>query len=163
MGQLASANFLAAVPTGPSMEGTATGVTAFSGLSFTTSAGSLKAAKVACASAWGIWAYQAAFRSCTPGVASKTALILSSGAAASIFAKAIVTSSWIFFKGGTKSGPVASTFFFLCACTASFTSLGSNLTLNSKIDFENSFVVGTPAMYVSSTSVTTQSVAFTIG
>merc|ERR1712137_26517 len=97
----------------------------------------------------------------TPGVASKTALILSLGAAANIFAKAIVTSSW-FFKGVTKSGPMASS-AFLCACTASFTSLGSNLTLKSKMAFENSFVVGTLAMYLSSTSVVAQSVAFTIG
>merc|ERR1719330_1319424 len=131
------------------------------GLACTACASSLNATKVASASAFGIWAYQAPLRSATPGVASNTALILSLGAAANILARAIVTSSW-FFRGVTKLGPIAST-AFLCADTASFTSFGSKLTLRSSTALTNSLDVGTSATYLSSTEVVAQSVAFTMG
>jgi len=88
-------------------------------------------------------------------------LILSFGADANILASAVVTSSW-FFRGVTKSWPEAAT-AFLCALTAALTSAGSRLTLRSRIACENSLVVGTVAMYLSSTPVVAQSTAFTIG
>merc|ERR1719195_649469 len=109
-GWAASANPFAAAPTGPSADGGAARATWVFGAAFTASASSLKATKVASASALGIWAYHAAFKSSRSGVASNTALILSAGAAANIFAKAVVTSSW-FFRGVTKLGPIASTAF----------------------------------------------------
>merc|ERR1719183_972174 len=109
-GKAASANPFAAAPTAPSADGGAARATWVFGAGFTASASSLKATKVASASALGIWAYHAAFKSSRPGVASNTALILSAGAAANLFAKAVVTPSW-FFRGVTKLGPIASTAF----------------------------------------------------